>query len=82
MEMRIDKRGRVVIPKKLREQYNLTPGIMLSLGCYDDYDGVVTIKLKPVHVCSACGKALPDELEKRGACLSCTPIPRISVQVY
>ncbi len=81
MEIKIDKRGRVVIPKSIREQYNLTPGIMLSLGCYADYDGV-TMKLKPVYVCSACGKALPSELSERGACPSCTPIPKQSIQVY
>ena len=72
MEIKIDKNGKVTIPKYLRDKYNLKHGITLDVS-YQDFKLV----LKPVAVCRNCGKALPEELFTRGSCIDC-PQPKIT----
>ena len=68
MEIKIDKRGKITTPKKLRDKYNLNHGILLEINEVDS-----GLMLKPFIACSACGKALPESLYKRRACAECTP---------
>ena len=75
MEIKIDKKGKVTIPKYLRDKYNLKHGIKLDVD-YHDYKLV----LEPLAVCSNCGKALTDDLQSRGSCLECPP-PKI-IKIY
>ena len=72
MEIKIDKNGKVTIPKYLRDKYNLKHGITLDVS-YQDFKLV----LKPVAVCHNCGKALPKELFTRRSCIDC-PQPKIT----
>lgn len=68
MEVKIDKNGKVTIPKYLRDEYNLKHGVKLDVSYHD-----FKLVLKPVAVCHKCGKALPEELFTRGACIDCPP---------
>lgn len=77
MEIKIGKGGKITIPKYFRDKYNLNHGIALILS--NSEDGIL---LSPVAVCSACGKALPEELYERGACNDCTPVERKIIQIY
>ena len=77
MQIRVNKNGKIAIPKELREKYNFTSGVPLRL--YDDENGII---IKAAHICSSCGRALPDELVERGACLGCEPSERYTVYVY
>ena len=76
MEIKIDKKGRVTIPKELRDKYNLTEGIKVYFYDGQEYGGIL---LKPVASCSACKKALSEQLYERGACLGCKPPVRIFI---
>jgi AbrB family looped-hinge helix DNA binding protein len=44
MKTKIDKFGRIVIPKKLREEFGLTPGTQITVDPAED-----RIELKPVE---------------------------------
>ena len=77
MKIQIDNRGKITIPKKLRDKYGLNTRIELELS---DKDG--KIEIKPARICSACKKALPPELYDRGACAECTPAPKRIVIIY
>ncbi|MCD6570474.1 MAG: AbrB/MazE/SpoVT family DNA-binding domain-containing protein [Deltaproteobacteria bacterium] len=44
METALDKFGRIVIPKKIREHFNLEPGTQIRIE-----ENGQTIVLKPVH---------------------------------
>jgi AbrB family looped-hinge helix DNA binding protein len=77
MKIKVDSRGKITIPKKMREKYGLTRGIEVEI---DNYDGI--IRVKPAVTCSACKKALPKELYTRDACAECTPIPRKTTVIY
>ena len=68
-EVKINKKGQIVIPKYIRDKYGLAPGITLFIEDFDYYIGV-----RPISKCPRCGKALPDELRDRGACEGC-PLP-------
>ena len=82
MEIRVDKRGKIIISKEIRDKYNIVPGVELGFDSSKDYCYGVMLKFYPKHVCSACGKALTDDLIERGACPECTPIKRESVKIY
>ena len=77
MEIKIDKKGRITIPKDLRDKYNLNHNIIL----YFNNDNS-TITLRPASVCCECGKALPKELYHKRACAECTPAPEKIIAVY
>ena len=77
MEIKIDAKGKVTIPKFYREKYNLKPGTDLKLT-----DRSEELTLTVIHACSACGKALPEELYERGACATCTPKEKKIIQIY
>jgi AbrB family looped-hinge helix DNA binding protein len=47
MKTTVDKAGRVVIPKKIREQARLVPGMQLDVR---HHDGVIEIEPSPVEV--------------------------------
>ena len=81
MGNKIDKRGKITIPKSIRDEFGFTSGVSLRIDVYRNCGGP-EITLCPEHICSACGKALPDELVERGACLDCTPIPRETIIIY
>ena len=68
MEVKIDKNGKITIPKHLRDKYNLKQGISLEINEINS-----ELILKPYMRCSACGKALPESLYERRACAECTP---------
>lgn len=68
MIVRIDKHGKVTIPKALRNKLNLHHGISLMVN---EYEGKVVFK--PAYICTACGKPLNDELSTRRACTECVP---------
>lgn len=74
MELRINKDGKITIPKKLRDKYNLQPGTEIKIN---DLNGELT--LEPMHKCSACKKALPEEFMTRGSCLECPPPKTIKI---
>ena len=74
MELRINKDGKITIPKKLRDKYNLQPGTEMKINDLND-----EFTLEPMHKCSACKKALPKELYDRGSCLECPPPKRIKI---
>ena len=82
MKIRVDKKGKIIIPKEIRDKYNIVPGVELGFDSSKDYSYGVMLKFYPKHVCSACGKALTDDLIERGACLDCTPIPKETVHIY
>ncbi len=75
MNCKIDKRGKIIVPKEIRDKLSITSETELQIS-FDN--GAITIK--PECVCSVCGKALPRALYKRGSCESC-PIP-VTVQIY
>ena len=81
MENKIDKRGKITIPKRIRDELGFTSGVAVRIYADKNY-GIPKIMLCPEHICSACGKGLPDELVERGACLDCTPVPRETIIVY
>ena len=74
MEVKVDKRGKITIPKKLRDKYNLQPGIVIKITDYDP-----NLMIKPMYTCPTCKKALPKELYERGSCLECPPPKRITI---
>ena len=67
---KINKKGQITVPKEIREKYGLVQGITLDIRA--DGDKIV---IKPTYTCHNCGKALPDELGKRGSCADC-PAPK------
>ena len=77
MEVKVDKRGKILIPKILRDKHNFNSGITLEIS-----DDGSTLILKPYMACSACDKALPEELYERGACATCTPKEKKIIQIY
>ena len=77
MEIKIDKRGRITIPKDLREKYNLTHNITLYLNNENS-----SLTLRPAFVCCECGKALPKELYDKHACAECTPSHNKVQKIY
>ena len=64
MNMKINERGQITIPKELREKYALLPGIKLTV---EERDG--KILLQPSNFCPSCKKALPDG----ESCPDCPP---------
>ena len=74
MEIKIDNKGKITIPKYLRDKYNLKHGITLDISYHD-----CKLILKPKAVCHNCGKALTDDLQSRGSCLECPPPTRIKI---
>ena len=74
MKLLVDKRGKITIPKYLRDRYNLQPGIEIEI--VDDNSKLI---LRPVHSCPACKKALPKELYERRACSACPPAEIIKI---
>ena len=70
---KINKRGQITIPKYIRDKHGFVQGISFYF-CERERE----IIIYPVCQCCSCGKALPDELIDRGACLSCPP-PKITV---
>lgn len=66
MIAKIDEAGKVCIPKKLREKYNLIKGIPLTVTD----DGGVMI-LAPRYKCPKCGKALSEKYAEHDACPYC-----------
>ena len=79
--MKIDKKGKITIPKKLREKYGISGEVELVMHDCMEYDGPKII-LRAKSFCSVCKKALPDDLAERGACLDCTPVPKEIVRIY
>ena len=77
MQIKINKNGKITIPKYFRDKYNLNYGISITIS--NTENGIL---LTPVAVCSACGKALSQELYVRGACKDCTPAEREITQIY
>lgn len=49
MTVIIDKFGRVLIPKDLRDRLGLTPGTRLSLDVHDAGDTTLSLALRPVE---------------------------------
>lgn len=47
MTVTIDKFGRVLIPKPLRDRLGLAPGTALDLKVRDTDDGILTLELRP-----------------------------------
>jgi AbrB family looped-hinge helix DNA binding protein len=47
MQTTIDRAGRVVIPKQLRDRLRLTGGSVVDI---QEHDGVIEIRLAPHHV--------------------------------
>ena len=81
MSVKVDKKGKITIPKNIRDLYGFTSGTELVLEYNMEYDGP-RIVLRPRYCCSACKKALPAELAERGACLDCTPVPKEIAKIY
>ena len=77
MSIRIDKKGKITIPKYYRDKFNLNHKILLRFYC--DQSGM---RLEPEKVCATCGKALPEELYKRGACAECPEAPNRITIIY
>ena len=77
MKIQIDSRGKITIPKSLRDKYGFNHGIELELSAKDG-----KIEIKPTRICTACKKALPPELYDRNACAECTPVPRKIITIY
>ena len=72
-DTKINKKGQITIPKYYREKLGLADGISLDVM---EKSGELIIK--PVKTFHNCGKPLPDELIRRGACLDC-PLPKVIV---
>ena len=63
-KVKINKKGQITIPKKLRDKYSISPDVTLTIK---DNDGKFTIE--PLNFCHTCKKALPDGAE----CPNCPP---------
>ena len=72
-DTKINKKGQITIPKYYREKLGLVDGISIDVT-----EGKGELIISPVKTCHNCGKPLPDELIKRGACLDC-PLPQVIV---
>ena len=72
-DTKISRRGQITIPKYYREKLGLADGISIDVT---ERNGKLIIS--PVKTCHNCGKPLPDELIRRGACLDC-PLPKVIV---
>ena len=70
---KINKRGQITIPKHVRDRHGWTTDIPMGIEMREG-----EIIIKPLHACCRCGRALTEELAKRGACLTCAP-PEIHV---
>ena len=77
MRIKVNKGGKITIPKSIREKYNLTDGIEVQLR---DINGSIT--LVPIQSCLACGRALPKELYDKHACPNCTPPIGSIIKIY
>lgn len=49
MEVKLDKFGRIVIPKEIREWLGLEAGMELHLDVTEDENGERVVALRPVH---------------------------------
>lgn len=58
MTLRIDKAGRIVVPKPLREQFGLTPETELEI--VERWDGILLRKNRPLFA------AVEEEPEREG----------------
>ena len=77
MTIKVDRNGKIIIPKELREKYNLSHGIELEVA-YKNGELIFT----PIAVCSVCGKALSKDQYKGFVCSRCTlPEGRV-IQIY
>lgn len=47
MTVTVDKSGRVLIPKAIRDRLGITPGTPLTVGVHDAGDGAPTLELRP-----------------------------------
>jgi AbrB family looped-hinge helix DNA binding protein len=66
MTTTIDAAGRVVLPKALREEARLSPGVPVEIRCRD---GIIEIEPAP----------LPVSLTRRGRLIVATPDARVPV---
>ena len=77
MTVKVDKNGKIKIPKHIRQKFNFSHGVALNVSVSDG-----RVVLTPEIRCSRCGKALTSEFAERGACMDCTPIKTEKVIVY
>lgn len=69
MVIRLDKKGKLTIPKKIRDELNLKHKTEFDITYFGK-----KLSIKPEKECSFCGKPLPIELYERGSCIEC-PVP-------
>lgn len=73
--LKINKKGRITIPKAVREKYGWAPGIPLVIT---ESEGGITVR--PAIVCWRCKKVLFEKFEGNNVCPNCPP-PSI-IKVY
>ena len=77
MELKVNAKGNICIPKRVCEKEGFLPGV--SYTCHATKEGII---IKPRYTCSRCAKPLADELKERGACLTCEPRERKIIELY
>ena len=77
MQVKVNKDGKITIPKKIRDKYNLKSGIELMIK---ENNGSLIIT--PTQTCLACGKALPRALYDKHACEECSLPEGKFIKIY
>lgn len=75
--MKINEKGQVTIPKKLREKYNLSKGVDFEI-CEQDGSLIIT----PIHRCYYCKKAFTATITNQDACTECSQKERKTIYIY
>ena len=73
-KIKINEKGQITIPKKIRDKYRLVAGTELQIDVVDK-----CIVIKPAVFCYRCGKALPEELRGVDVCPDCPPLKVVKI---
>ena len=75
-DLKVNKRGQLVIPKTFLKKIGLQPNFSVHASCYNN-----EITIIPTYRCFYCRKPLPDELSERNTCLTCPSEPPL-IKLY